>query len=136
MDLVSDTVEAFLDLGCGSEASLDPLWYSAGYRLIGTGEIVCSVKLPWSVAEAAILGRSNISVSLSPGGRIEVSAGGVLVNEQIDALVARAVSEENLCLEGATALDLRSLLHRLERSRNLVKEAIARVPTAPRVAVD
>ncbi|MCP3402159.1 MULTISPECIES: hypothetical protein [unclassified Bradyrhizobium] len=136
MVLVNDAVEAFLELGCENGTPLDPLWYSAGYRLIRTGEIVCSVKLPWSVAEAAILGRSKVSVSLSPSGQIEVSAGGVLVNEQIDRLVARAVSEENLDLEEATALDLRSLLHCLEHSMDLVKGAIERMPTAPAAAID
>jgi hypothetical protein len=136
MDLMGGAVEAFLDLGCGSETSLDPLWYSAGYRLIGTGEIVCSVKLPFSVAEAAIIGRSKISISLSPSGRIEVSAAGVLANEQIDGLVARAVSDQNIGLEEATAVELNSLLHRLEHSVGLVKDAIARMPTGLGAAVD
>jgi hypothetical protein len=46
-------------------------------------------------------------------------------------LVARMVTQENLRLEEATTSDLKSLLHRLERSVGLVKEAIARVPTSP-----
>ena len=47
-----------------------------------------------------------MGISLSPGGLIEVSAAGVLANEQIDGLFVRAVSEQNLGLEAATASDL------------------------------
>ena len=132
MDLMSDVLEAFLEFGGGSER--EPLWCSAGYRILGTGEIVCSVKLPFVLAEAAIVGQSKISLDLSPGGQIDVSVAGVLANEQLDELVARAVSEANLGLEEATALELKSLLRRLERSLGLVKEAIARMPTAPEVS--
>lgn len=132
MDLMSDVIEAFFEFGGGSER--EPLWCSAGYRILGTGEIVCSVKLPFALAEAAIVGRSKISLDLSPGGQIDVSVAGVLANEQLDGLVARAVSETTLGLEEATALDLKALLRRLERSVGLVQEAIARMPTAPKVA--
>jgi hypothetical protein len=98
---------------------------------IATGEIVSSVKLPFALAEAAIVGRSKISVDLSPSGQNDVSVAGVLANEQLDGLVARAVSETTLGLEEATALDLKALLRRVKRSVGLVKEAIARMPTAP-----
>ncbi|WP_431016407.1 hypothetical protein [Bradyrhizobium pachyrhizi] len=124
-------VEAFLDLGCGDDDSLRPSSYSAGYRLIETGEVICTVKLPVPIAEAAILRRSKISVILTAGGRVEVSSGGSAANEQIDDLVARTLSQANLRMEEATASDLKSFLRRLERSVGLVKEAIARMPTSP-----
>jgi hypothetical protein len=124
-------VEAFLDLGCGDDNPLRPSSYSAGYRLIETGEVICTVELPVPIAEAAILRRSKISIILTPGGRVEVSSGGLATNEQIDDLVARTVTQVNLRMEEATASDLESLLHRLERSISLVKGAIARAPAAP-----
>lgn len=65
-----------------------------------------------------------------------MSAAGVLANEQIDGLVARAVSDQNLGLEEATAVELKSLLARLEHSVGLVKDAIARMPTGPGAAAD
>lgn len=131
MDFLTGSVEAYLDLGRDDDNSLRPSSYSAGYRLIGTGEIVCAVKLPVSIAESAILRRSKITITLAPAGHVEVSAGGLAANEPIDDLVARMVTQENLRLEEATTSDLKSLLHRLERSVGLVKEAIARVPTSP-----
>jgi GH24 family phage-related lysozyme (muramidase) len=74
MDVASKAVEAFLDLGDGE--SLHTWTCSAGYRLIGTGEVVCAIKLPLAVAEAAILRRSRISIVLTAAGRIQVFAGG------------------------------------------------------------
>lgn len=124
-------IEAFLDLGCDDDTRLRPSSYSAGYRLVESGEVICSVELPAPIAEAAILRRSRISIILSPDGRVEVSSGGLAANEQIDDLVSRMVTQANLCMEEATASDLESLLHRLERSIGLVKEAIARAPAAP-----
>ena len=123
-------VEAFLDVGCGDDNPLRPSSYSAGYRLIETGEVICAVKLPFPIADAAILRRSKISIILTPAGRVEVSSGGSAANEQIDDLVARTVTQANLRMEEATASDLESLLHRLERSISLVKEAIAQAPAA------
>lgn len=124
-------VEAFLEGGGGDDNPLNPSSYSAGYRLIETGEVICTVKLPVPIAEAALLKRSKISIILTPGGRIEVSSGGSAASEQIDDLVARTVTQANLRMEEATASDLKSFLHRLERSISLVKEAIARMPTSP-----
>ena len=92
--------------------------------------MICTVKLPVPIAEAVLLKRSKISIILPPGGRVEVSSGGSAANEQIDDLVARALTQANLRMEEATASDLESLLHRLERSIGLVKEAIARAPAA------
>jgi hypothetical protein len=69
-------------------------------------------------------------ITLTPAGHVEVSTGGSAANEQIDNLVARAVTQANLLLEEATTSDLKTLLHRLELSVGLVKEAIARLPTA------
>ena len=127
---IAIAVGAFLDLGCGDDNPLRPSSYSAGYRLIATGEVICSAKSPVPIAEAAILMRSKILIILTPGGRVEVSSGGSAANEQIDDLVARTVTQANLRMEEATASDLKSLLHRLERSISLVKEAIARAPAA------
>lgn len=129
MDVASKAVEAFLDLGDGE--SFHTLSCSVGYRLIGTGEVVCAIKLPLEVAEAAILRRSRISIALTAAGRIQVFAGGTLEDESIDGLVAKTVTEENLRLEEAVDSDLRSLLQSLEHSVSLVKEAIARMPPAP-----
>jgi hypothetical protein len=131
MDFVTDSVEAFLDLGCGNDTPLRPLSYSAGYRLIGTGEVVSVVKLPVPIVESAILGLTKVSITVTPTGDVEISAGSLGAREQIDDLVARAVTQTNLGMEEATASDLKSFLHRLERSVNLVKEAIARMPTVP-----
>ncbi|VIO78999.1 hypothetical protein CI1B_76290 [Bradyrhizobium ivorense] len=131
MDFETGSVEAFLDLGCGDDTPLGSPSCRAGYRLIESGEVICTVKLPISIAEAAILRRSEISIILTPDGRVEVSSCGSAANEQIDELVARAVTQANLRMEEATASDLESLLHRLERSIGLVKEAIARAPAAP-----
>ena len=89
MDFLTGSVEAYLDLGRDDDNSLRPSSYSAGYRLIGTGEIVCAVKLPVSIAESAILRRSKITITLAPAGHVEVSAGGLAANEPIDDLVAR-----------------------------------------------
>jgi len=130
MDFLTGSVEAYLDLGCDDDNSLRPSSYSAGYRLIETGEVICTVELPVPIAEAAILRRSKISIILTPGGRVEASSGGSAAVEQIDDLVARTVTQVNLHMEEATASDLASLLHRLERSISLVKEAIARAPAA------
>jgi hypothetical protein len=130
MDFVIGSVEAFLDLGCGDDSPLRPLSYSAGYRLVETGEVICVVELPAPVAESAILRRSKISITLTLAGHVEVSTGGAAANEQIDNLVARTVTQANLLLEEATTSDLKTLLHRLELSVGLVKEAIARLPTA------
>lgn len=124
-------VEAFLDLGCGDDNPLRLSSYSAGYRLIETGEVICIVKLPVPVAEAAILRRSKISIILTPDGCVEASSCGSVANEQIDDLVARTVTQANLRMEEATASNLESLLRRLERSISLVKEAIARALAAP-----
>ena len=131
MDFVIGSVEAFLDLGCGDDSPLRSSSYSAGYRLVGTGEVICVVELPVPIAESAILRRSKISIALTPTGVVEVSVGGAAANDQIDSLVARTVTEANLLMEEATASDLKTLLHRLELSVGLVKEAIARTPTAP-----
>ena len=130
MDFVTGPVEAFLDLGCGDDSPLRPSSYSAGYRLVETGEVICVVELPAPIAEPAILRRSKILITLTPAGHVEVSTGGSAANEQIDNLVARAVTQANLLLEEATTSDLKTLLHRLELSVGLVKEAIARLPTA------
>ncbi|MCP1913414.1 hypothetical protein J2R96_005894 [Bradyrhizobium elkanii] len=124
-------VEAYLDLGCGDDDPLRPSSYTAGYRLIETGEVICTVKLPVPIVEAAIVRRSNISIILTAGGCVEASSGGSVANEQIDDLVARTLTQVNLRMEEATASDLESLLHRLERSISLVKEAIARTLAAP-----
>lgn len=131
MDVVSSSVEAFLDLGCGKSSPLTSSSYSAGYRLVETGEVICVVKLPVSIAESAILRRSSLSITVTPTGDIEVSAGGLGTHEQIDDLLARTVSRANLDMEEATTSDLQCLLRRLERSVSLVKEAIARMPRAP-----
>jgi hypothetical protein len=128
MDFETGSVEAFLDLGSGEDNQLRPSSCSAGYRLIETGEVICTVKVPISIAEAAILRWSKISVILTPGGCVEASSGDAVANEQIDDLVARAVTQANLRMEEATSLDLESLLHRLERSICRVREAIARFP--------
>lgn len=130
MDFLTGAVEPYLDLGCGDDNSLRPSSYSAGYRLIETGEIVCAIQLPASIAESAILRRSKISITLAPAGHIEVAAGGLAANEPIDDLVARMVTQANLHMEEATASDLKSFLHRLERSLVLVQGAIARMPTS------
>ena len=63
-----------------------------------------------------------MGLSLSPGGLIEVSAAGVLANEQIDGLFVRAVSEQNLGLEEATASDLQSLLQLVRKKIDGVSE--------------
>jgi hypothetical protein len=63
-----------------------------------------------------------MGISLSPGGLIEVSAAGVLANEQIDGLFVRAVSEQNLGLEEATASDLQSLLQLVRKKIDGVSE--------------
>ncbi|NEU97552.1 hypothetical protein [Bradyrhizobium uaiense] len=123
-------VEAFLDLGRGDENPLSPSSYSAGYRRVETGEVICTVELSVPIVEAAILKRSNVSIIVTPGGSVEVSSGGSAAHEQIDDLVARAVTQANLRMEEATTSDLESLLHRLERSIGLVKDAIARTPAA------
>ncbi len=130
MDFEIGSVEAFFDLGCGDDNPLRPSTYSAGYRLVGTGEVVSVVKLPVPIVESAILRRSRISTTVTPTGIVEISAGGLGAHEQIDDLVARTVTQANLDMEEATASDLKSFLHRLERSVSLVKEAIARMPTA------
>ncbi|MFQ3458649.1 hypothetical protein PMN64_35770 [Bradyrhizobium sp. UFLA01-814] len=126
MNEESDAVEAFLELSEGQP--LQSASWSVGYRLIGSGEVICAIKLPLAVAEAARLPQSRISIVLTAAGRIEVFAGGSLENESIDELVAKTVAEENLRLEEASGSDLRSLLDRLEHSVSLVKEAIARMP--------
>lgn len=131
MDFVTDLVEAFLDLGCGNDTPLRPSSYSAGYRLIGTGEVVSVVKLPVPIVELAILRLARVSITVTPTGDVEISAGGLGAREQIDDLVARTVTQTNLDMEEATSSDLKSFLHRLERSVSLVKEAIARMPTVP-----
>ena len=99
--------------------------------LLSYNRVICAVKLPVPIAQAAILRRSKISIILTLGGRVEAAAGGSVASEQIDDPVARTVTLAHLRMEEATASDLRSLLHRLERSISLVKEAIARAPAAP-----
>src|ERR1700752_3019306 len=113
MDLVTGSIEAFLELG-SEDDPLCPSSYSAGYRIVGTGEVVCAVKLPVAIAESAILSRSKFSITLSPSGEFEISVGGATVSEPIDGVVVRAVTEANLRMEEATASDLETLLRRLE----------------------
>ena len=126
VNLSTGSVEAFLDLEDGDDV-LARRSYSAGYRLIETGEVVCAVKLPAALAESAILGRSKTSIVLTPAGQVEALSGAGSATEQVDSLVARTVADDNLRMEEATSAELEALLHRLECSVGLVKQAIARL---------
>ncbi|WP_145669825.1 hypothetical protein [Bradyrhizobium stylosanthis] len=126
MNLLTGSVEAFLDFENGDDI-LTRRSYSAGYRLVETGEVVCAVKLPAALAESAILRRSKISIVLTPAGQVEASLGAGASTEQVDSLVARTVADDNLRMEDATPIELEALLHRLERSVVMVKQAIARL---------
>lgn len=126
VNLSTGSVEAFLDLEDGDDV-LAHRSYSVGYRLIETGEVVCAVKLPVALAESAILRRSKTTIVLTPTGQVEASSGAGSATEPVDSLVARTVADHNLRMEEATSTELEAMLHRLERSVDLVKGAIARL---------
>ncbi|WP_157113393.1 hypothetical protein [Bradyrhizobium embrapense] len=126
MKLQIGSAEAFFELESG-DAPVVRQSYNAGYRLIETGEVLCTVQLPVLLAEKAILARSKILIALTPSGQVEATLGNGAATALVDDLVARAVADTNLRMEEATTADLLALLHRLERSLDLVKEAIARL---------
>ncbi|WP_375305649.1 hypothetical protein WI560_27060 [Bradyrhizobium sp. A11] len=136
---MTGTFEAFFAVdGAGP---FGPTGYRAGFRCRETGNVVCALELPASIVETTILKAAKLNVTVAPDGHIRLSVRGIACEDisdglpsiagSIDQLIAQSVADDNLHLEEVTSSDLNSLLHRLERSISLVKEAIARALAAP-----
>jgi hypothetical protein len=123
---MTDIVEAFWEIN--ELGPLGPTSYRAGYRLRTAGSIICNVELPAAMVETAILTNSVLAMTVTADGHIRSSligdAGSTSKAEPIDRLIARSLSVENLRLEEISAADLTSLLERLERSVELVREVM------------
>lgn len=121
---MTDIVEAFWEVG--ELGPLGPMSYRAGYRL--RTAIICNVELPAAIVEAAILAKSTLAMTITPDGHVRSSvagsAGSTSRAEPIDELIAQLLSVENLRLEEISAADLASLLERLERSVELVRQVM------------
>ncbi|WOH63623.1 hypothetical protein [Bradyrhizobium sp. BWA-3-5] len=103
---------------------------NVGYRDVLTGQVVSSVEIPSELVERAVLDRVSVEIALSTDGQIASSAtgGGAASSKKmihVDELVETFLTSNNLHLEEATALDLRRLLERLEKSVRAVKRSIA-----------
>ena len=124
----TDMVEAFWEVG--EWGPLGPTSYCAGYRFRMAGGIICKVELAAAIAEAAILANSALAMMVTADGYISSSLSGVADSkskvEPIDELIAQLLSVENLRLNEIAAVDLSSLLERLERSVDLVREVMER----------
>jgi hypothetical protein len=130
------TVEAFLEVGAERAHPTNPISYRAGYRCVETGEIICSIEIPASIAESTIFAHSNLLIATTPDGHIKSAVRGLdsdlntsqlMACEPLDASFARSLDSENLRMEEATVADLEVLLQRLNHSTNLVREAIGRM---------
>ena len=106
-----------------------------------TGEVACQVIGSWGLAlsehrsraplellvlDAANADSSQISISRFDSGIPKPFSESV----PVDNLLERAMSAENLRLEEANIVDLAILLKRLERSINMVQEAIYQMESA------
>jgi hypothetical protein len=130
----ASTVEAFLEVAGKGFGTTGPISYLAGYRCIETGEIICAIELPASIAEPTIFAHSGLTIMTTPDGLIVSTVRGVegsdlnerqpIVAEPIDAFIARSLNLENLRMEETTVADLEILLQRLNHSASLVSEAI------------
>jgi hypothetical protein len=93
------------------------------------------VEVPASLAEHTILENRKLALSITPDGHIESALTGITtydsqtpqVAEPIDTVIARTLATGNLRFEEATNTELRSLLQRLQRSADLVKQAIEKL---------
>ncbi|OCK59856.1 hypothetical protein [Bradyrhizobium sp. LMTR 3] len=130
----TNTVEAFLELTGEEFGATGPSSYRAGYRCLETGEIICVIEIPASIAEPAIFAQSDLATMTTPDGRIVTTITSVedrdlnerqrIIAEPIDAFIARSLSSENLRMEEATVADLEILLKRLNHSADLVSKTI------------
>ncbi len=115
--------------------------YRFGYRAIGVSDYVSAVEMPVPLVEQTVLARASSTVAISPDGTVIAHllwspTSGTIPDpstylEALDVLVRRAVTSENLRMEEATVSDLNTLLQRLERSLNLVKDAIGQMSNEP-----
>jgi hypothetical protein len=130
------TVEAFLEVGAKGADPTGPISYRAGYRCVETGEIICAVEFPASIAESTIIAHSSLLIATTPDGNIVSTVKGLdsdlnkpqpMACEPIDASIARSLDSENLRMEETTVADLEILLQRLNHSTNLVRETIGRM---------
>jgi len=100
------------------------------------GDVVSSLIISAETIERALLFKRTITLALTPDGQttavIPDCAECIQAISPIDNLVGDVLDPTNLCMEEATAADLRTLLQRLERSVSLVREAIDRMTSAPK----
>ena len=131
------TVEAFLEVAGKVIGATGPICYRAGYRCVETGEIVCAIEIPASIAEPTIFAHSGLTIMTTPDGHIVSTVRGVegsdlserqpIVAEPIDEFIAKSLNSENLRMEEATVADLEILLQRLNHSASLVSEKIGQI---------
>jgi hypothetical protein len=136
------TVEAFLEVESKNTGSAGPMSYRAGYRCVETGEIICAIELPASIAESTIFAHSSLAIVTTPDGHVVSTVRGVessdsnenqtIVAEPIDTFIARSLNLENLRMEEATVADLEILLQRLNHSVSLVRETIGQMANDPK----
>ncbi|NOJ48536.1 hypothetical protein [Bradyrhizobium archetypum] len=125
-------MEAFLEVAAKGSGATGPISYRAGYRCVETGDVICAIELPASIAESTILAHSGLVIVTTPDGHIVSTVRGVeggdsIVAEPIDAFIARSLNSENLRMEEATVADLEILLQRLNYSASLVSETIGQM---------
>lgn len=133
----TSTVEAFLEVAGKAGGATGPISYRAGYRCVETGDVICAIELPASIAESTIFAHSGLVIVTTPDGHIVSTLRGAeggdlnerqpIVAEPIDAFIARSLNSENLRLEEATVADLKILLQRLNFSASLVSETIGQM---------
>ena len=131
-DKMANTFEVFFKIE--SSGPFGPSSYRAGYRCSETGNAICALEIPASIAETAILRDAKLAAAIGPDGHVRISLygsscedveGGLpSITEPIDRLIAQIVSVDSLQLEEITSADLSPLLQRLRRSVDLVQEAM------------
>jgi len=113
--------------------------YRFGYRIVGVSDYVSAIEVPIQIVEQAVLPRASLTVRIGLDGTIFPllsHAADTTLNlptdvEALDVLVQRTLNTENLRMEEATISELNALLQRLERSINLVKDAISQISSEP-----
>ncbi len=108
--------------------------YRIGYRMGPDGTAITSTIVTAEIIEKIVNLRGSVALTITVDGQVAVAVSysnsvesAVHGAAPIDILVRNALNFENLRMEEASAADLRALLQRLQRSVDLVREAIDRM---------
>jgi hypothetical protein len=133
VDMPPQSVKPFVDLinrPCGRFARV-------GYRPEGSEHAFVSVDVPIHELEQAIARDLDLTVRITPSGKVvshirgwsENALSNLSLATSIDDLISQVVSPENLRLEEATTADLIELLKSLNLAIEMVKAAFPRSST-------